>query len=241
MSSASITSTDITSSLSKVERSWLDIVDSECSSTTVSSNGLATKLLSIDSKDNSDRKIKPESNTVKIKKTKLISTKILDFKWDKESFLGKKQTSTQNNSNTSSLAKKEDDDIEIVMDSLRCENVEIKSLDSPDNFIKSTDCDILMDEQRDQDLDNLSASAGSSFVTSSQESSTSEAVISSLNKFSSTKSVRKYQLYILYVCILTELFFCPSFIAEYSQFCLFLMICFYNNCLYPRKILFIHY
>lgn len=190
--SASISSTDITSSLSKVERSWLDIVDSECPSTTVSSNGLATKLLSVDSKDNSEKKMKPESNTVKIKKTKLISTKILDFKWGKD----KKQTSTQNDSNTSSFIKKNEDDIEIVMESLKCKNVETKSLDSTDNFTKSTDCDILINEHCDPDVDDLPLPAESSLVTSSQESSTSETVISSLNKFSSTKSVRKCQLYV---------------------------------------------
>lgn len=199
LSSASISSNDITSSLSKVERSWLDIVDSECS--TISSSGLATKLLSVDSKDNSDKKIKPEDNSVKIKKTKLISTKILDFKWGKESSLDKKQTSTQNDSSTSSLVKKNEDDIEIVMDSLKCENVEAKSLDSADNFIKSTDCDILIDEQCDQDVDDVPLSAESSLVTSSQESPISETVISSLNKFSGTKSVRKYHLNIYSLCL----------------------------------------
>lgn len=200
--SPNISSTDITSSLSKVERSWLDIVDSECPSTTVSSSGLATKLLSVDSKDNSENKIKPESNNVKIKKTKLISTKILDFKWgkDKESSLDKKQTSTQNDSNASLLVKKNEDDIEIVMESLKCKNDEPESLDNTDNFTKNTNCDILTNEHCDQDVDDLPLSAKSSLISSSQESSTSETVISSLNKFSSTKSVRKYHFYIHSLC-----------------------------------------
>ena len=280
---ANVSSVDITSSLSKVERSWLDVIDNESSSVTISSSGLATKLLSVDLKDSScDKRITPESNTVKIKKTKLISTKILDFKWGKESTLNKNQTSTPKSSNTvlpslnknkdhieivldsgkestlnknqtstpkssntvlPSLDKNEDhieivldsgkestmnknqtftpkssntvlpsvdkneDHIEIVLDSTKCDNLDVECVDNLDNSIKNTDCDILMNEHCDQDLVELPLSTESSLVTSCQESPASLTVISSENKFSSTKPIRKYHLNVI----------CVAFWSNYSH------------------------